>query len=151
MAISNWFDTLTEVFEITVRNETVKSYKLKEFPETIKGVPSALSYPTAVSYTYGSGQGLIAIWEGVTELHLSTDINKSKNFPLISEYYAAIVTAAAGNVQLDSKVDYFLLRDAANGGPSIEGPVELVFGQENPHHGLLVYWRVKELSTITVT
>lgn len=148
MAIVDWIDALTKVFEVTAHGNRgkVRSFRLferDEFPESIDPAdfPVALSYPTQVRTEYSQGGPKKDYWMGQTELHLFPDAKKS-NLPELLRYFARIRDAAAENMLLSGAVHLFLLRN--DGGASIQGPLVLQYGDEAPHHGLMVYWTVVE-------
>lgn len=156
MAIEKWIDTLARVWEIdNGKKGTVRSYPLYEkdsFPETIQETPCALTFIEGSRSVYSAGGPIYQIWKGRTEFHLTTSTNKN-NLPKIILFHQRILAAAAANMQLGGLVSYFLLDQDAEGGNNIQGPVELAYGSEDPHLGLVAYWKVKEHieSEITVS
>lgn len=145
MAVENWIDEICKLWEIDDgRGGTVRSYRVferQEFPAAITQVPCAITYTTEVTSQYSLGGPLIDMWQGQTEFHLTLDIDKSY-YPELMRFFAKIRNAAAGSMTLSSKVDHFLLR--VDEGPSIQGPITLQYGSEEPHLGIIVYWEVKE-------
>jgi hypothetical protein len=150
MALEDWIDALCAIWEISDgKGGQVRSYRVfekSEFPEAITDTPCAITYTTGVimQITASGGHG---IWRGVTEFHLSEGINKSR-FPEYIRYFARIRAAMAANMKLGGLVDH--LRVNSDVTPSVQGPVVLVYGSEQPHHGIVVYWEVKEGATDTV-
>lgn len=149
MAIEDWIDEVTRVFEIgDGRGGTVKSYRVyerDEWPEALGAFPCALTYVVEEKSYYGTGSPLKDSYLGRTEFHLCDNVNKS-NYPFIMRFFRRIRDAAAGHMTLKnaagvSLVDHFLLRLDE---PSIQGPVVMTYGAEKPHLGLLVNWEVKE-------
>lgn len=147
MAIESWIDSLTKLWAISDgRKGTVHSFRLferDEFPESLPDLNTtrcAITYPTGCETQYSIGGPCIDIWRGVTEFHLSANVNKS-NLPYLVLFFKRIRDAAASDIQLGGLVDYFMI-DAERGG--ILGPMSLQYGNEAPHHGLMVYWKVKE-------
>lgn len=144
MAITDWIDKLARVWEVSDgKGGTVYSYRLyekNEFPAAIVDFPSAVSYVTEAIIEYSAGGPCIDFYRGVTEFHLVPGAEKS-NIPYVLEFFARIRDAAARNIQLSSTVARFTLRSEA---ASIQGPVVLQYGAEEPHLGLIVFWEVKE-------
>jgi len=151
MAITNWIDAIAEVFELPLTDKGLEmhSYRLfgvAEYPESLSVWPCALSYPTGVVMKYGSTS--YDLWTGRTEIHVAPDM-KAVHWPFLLEFYNLIKTAVAAHYTLNGLVDYFLLR--VEGGQSVEGPVGLQFGVENPHWGFVVHWIVKEKTTVNIS
>jgi len=147
--IENWIDALTAIWEVTAHGNkglvySFKVYKKDEFPESIDPAkfPVAISYPIQVSSEYSAGGMKIDYWTGITEFHLFPDVKKS-NLPDILPYFARIRNAAGANMMLSGAVSQFMLR-SAGGAASIQGPLTLQYGDEEPHHGLIVHWIVEE-------
>lgn len=148
MSITTWLDAIQDVWA-TVSDGSggqVKApyvFKRDEFPEAINPdeFPIALSYPTGVEQQYSSGGPCIEYWTGQTEFHISPNVNKH-NLAAVLRYFDRIRDAAAGNMLLSGAVNgHFMLRvDTQN----ILGPLTLQYGGEEPHHGLMVYWQVKD-------
>lgn len=151
MSVESWIDTLCGIWEISDgRGGTVQSYKVyekSEFPESISQVPCALTYTQGNHMQISAGGGQ-SIWQGITEFHLTDNVDKS-NFPYIMLFFSRIRTAAAANLQLGGLVDHFSLR--ADVIPNVQGPVTLQYGSEAEHHGIVVYWEVKESEADTVS
>ena len=143
MSVENWIDTLCEIWEISDgKGGTVRSYKVYEKNE----FPESLQAPCVITYTQGnhmqiSAGGGQSIWQGVTEFHLTGNVDKS-NFPDVMLFFARIRVVAAANLKLGGLVDHFRLRPDTT--PNVQGPVVLTYGSEEPHHGIVVYWEVKE-------
>lgn len=142
--IEQWIDSLCKVWGTVDngRGGLVRSYLVfekAEFPESLSEYPCAITYPEGVSNEYGNGAS-IDIWRGKTEFHLIGDSQKS-SLPYVIRFFARIRNAAAQNYKLGGKVDYMLLRAE---DLSIQGPITLAYGSEEPHWGLVVYWTVKE-------
>jgi len=144
VAIESWIDQIAKAFEIDDgRGGTVLSYRVferAEFPESLSDFPCALTYPTGVTSQYSVSGPAIDLWTGQTEFHITPNVDKS-SFPQVIKYIARIRNAAAQNIRLNSTVEHFLLRVT---DVSIQGPVELRYGSDEPHLGLMVYWIVKE-------
>lgn len=145
--IETWIDNLVKVWEISDRRfGTVHSYRLiskAEFPAAINPQelatsPAALTIPSAMVPEYSAGGPLFAMWTGVTEFHVSPDLDFGR-LPQLLPWYGVILSAAAGHAKLNNTVELFLL-DA----PGIVGPISLQYGDETPHWGFNVHWKVKE-------
>jgi len=142
--IENWIDKIAALWADMDdgKGGKVRSYRMyevSEFPSTLIEYPCAISYPQQVICDYSAGNS-IDIWEGRTEFHLTPNVDRSQ-LPYVIRFFAKIRNAVAAEMTLGGSVDYFQLRmDRA----SIEGPVQLTYGGEEPHWGLIVYWRVKE-------
>lgn len=156
MAIENWIDALAAIWEVTAHANkglvySYRVYQRDEFPEAIdpQKFPVALSYPTGVSNEYSAGGPKIDYWTGITEFHLFPDVKKS-NLPDILPYFKRIRDAAGTHMRLSGDVDLFLL-DAGGGAVSIQGPMALQYGTEEPHHGLIVHWKVKDVVSAEFT
>lgn len=145
--IEDWIDALCDVWMMDTGNlATVKSYRLigdaDRFPESVdpaRDFPMALSIPSDMTPEYSFGGPLLGFYRGVTELHVAPNVSKAW-LPSLMKWYGKILTAAAGNMTLGGRVELFLL----DGENSIEGPLALQYGNESPHWGFLVRWRVKE-------
>jgi hypothetical protein len=122
-------------------------YEKNEFPESIESTPCAITYTQGNNMQIMAGGGK-SIWHGVTEFHLSENVDKDQ-FPYIMLFFARIRTAAAANMKLGGLVDHLALRGDIT--PNVQGPVVLQYGSEAPHHGIVVYWEVKENESDTVT
>lgn len=147
--IENWIDELAKVWEIDHGvNGAVKSYRLlakAEFPasidaSTLDTAPIALTIPGTLAPEYSAGGPTIGFWTGVTEFHVCSNLDRGK-LPGLLPWYKKILLAAAGNMKLNNTVELFLIDSDDRG---IVGPVALQYGDENPHWGFLVNWRVKE-------
>lgn len=155
--IENWIDDLCAIWEIDLGMKTVRSYRLigkAEFPDSIgaallDGVPVALTIPTQMQAEYSAGGPALGFYTGVTEFHVAPDVNKSR-LPTLLPWYGRILRAAAGAMRFGgNKVEYFALDDVEN---AIEGPVPMQYGDESPHWGFIVRWKVKErISGLTVS
>ncbi len=146
MGVEKWIDSVAAVFGeiITGQGGKLTSYKVfgkTEFPNSLKHFPCAITYLDGVSCSSPSDSGpWINLWAGTTEIHLCADTSKS-HFPEAIAYYTKIQKVVAAHRQLGGKVAYFELVDQST---SIEGPLELTYGTDAPHLGLLVHWLVKE-------
>jgi len=146
VAVENWIDEIVDVWKAIEdpKGGNLRAFyvfKKGEFPEAISDFPCVLTYTADVRNEYSSGGPLIDTWRGVSEFHLVPDVGK-QHYPYIMRWFALIRNAAAGSMQLNSKVAHFLL--SQEDSPSIEGPVKLIFGSEAEHLGLIVHWTVKE-------
>jgi hypothetical protein len=149
MSVDTWIDTMCGIWEIDDgKGGTVKSYRVydkNEFPETIKHFPSAITYTTGANMEINSAGG-ISLWTGVTEFHLVENVDKS-NIPYCMLFFARIRTAMASNFALGGLVSHLMFSESQI--PNIQGPVELTYGAESPHLGIIVHWEVKERETDT--
>jgi len=147
--IETWIDKLCLAWAISDgKLGTVKSYKLIEesdFPDSIDpsgldAQPIALTVPATMKPEYSFGGPRIGFYTGVTEFHVSPDLNRG-HVPGLMKWYGKILRAAAANVTLSGSVELFLLDDVED---AIAGPMPLQYGSENPHWGFIVKWKVKE-------
>ncbi|NSW52206.1 MAG: hypothetical protein HPY85_06855 [Anaerolineae bacterium] len=148
MAVEQWIDEIARLCgEIEGHDgKKVKSYSLfekREIPETLTVFPCAIHYVENVQLSYSVGGPNIELWYGVSEFHLFGD-NKRSNVPDALRMYARIRNAFASHLRLNGKVAYCLLRPNQE---NILGPVEMKYGTENPHMGLVARWVVKEDTT----
>ncbi len=147
--IENWIDEVAKVFEISNgRGGKLRSFRVferNEFPESMSDFPCAVTYPTEVRMKYG--ETAHDLWNGVTELHLFPNTQKT-NIPETLRYYARIKSAVAAHITLGGLVSYFILDQE---GPSVQGPVALSFGELGEHMGLIVHWVVKENESVSVS
>ena len=146
--IENWIDKLAENMSRMYAGQgknmlAYKMYGKAEIPESLNAFPSCMVFPENVTCTYSSGGPCTNIWTGTIEFHLTSDLNRKK-LPEVILFFDRILEQFAGNVTLDGTVAYCILDPD---GVSIEGPVEMRWGQENPHFGLIAHWIVKEVIT----
>lgn len=145
MSIETWIDTLAAVWDEIPngRGGYVRSYRCvnkAEFPEEIPQYPAVISYPRGVL-----SDGFTDFWTGVSEFHISESDAKHL-LPEALRYFALIRNAAMAHVTLGGLVARFILDDESQ---SIQGPVALSYGNDHPHWGLIVNWKVKEIVTVT--
>jgi hypothetical protein len=145
LAIESWIDEIAKLAgEVEDgRGGHVRSYSVferAEFPESLSLFPCALTYATEVTCQVSEGL-CIDLWKGTTEFHLFPDVAKN-HYPEIMLYFARIRNAFALHRKLAGKVAYCQL--VTEEGPSIQGPVVLQYGSEEPHLGLIARWVVKE-------
>lgn len=157
MAMQDWIDTLTKVWEIdNGKGGTLRSYPLYEkdsFPEELPTQEACvLTFIEGVRFVYSAGGPVYGVWKGRSEFHLTQSAAKS-NLPFVNLFFHRILQAAAQNIQLGGAVGHFLLDQSGEGGSNIQGPVTLQYGSEDPHLGLVAFWKVKEHieSEITVS
>ncbi len=152
MAVENWIDEICKLWEVDDgKGGKVKSYRVyekAEFPAALSVYPCAITYTVDVIDHYSAGASY-DLWNGKSEFHFQ-GIDKSR-YPAMMLFFARIRDAAAGSLSLGGKVAHFKLRTPDEGGPSIQGPVMLQYGSEDPHDGLVIYWRVKEMVSVTVS
>lgn len=143
--IENWVDEMAKVWQgIVFGQKTVRSYKLiekAEFPDSIDPAdldltPVALTISASMEPEYSAGGPALGYWKGVTEFHVSPDLDRGR-LPSIIPWFGLIVKAAAGHMKLNSTVELFLVEN-------ITGPMALQYGNESPHWGFIVTWNVKE-------
>ncbi len=143
MSVESWIDEIAALAG-TIDNgkgKKVRSYsvfKKAEFPESLTEFPCAITYPVSVT-CHISESGSWEIWQGSTEFHLSAGVSK-KTFPELLRFYAKIRNAFALHRTLGGKVGYCSLAEE----PSIQGPLVMQYGTENPHLGMIARWVVKE-------
>lgn len=118
----------------------VKTYGINEIPESISVVPCAFSYVTGLKPLVEPSMGgpAVNLYEGQTEVHLSTDVSK-KSLGWSFKIHDQIQAACAAHITLQGKVTNFGI-DADKGG--IEGPVTGTYGSEAPHFAIIVHWYV---------
>jgi hypothetical protein len=147
--IETWADRLCAVWAISDEGfGSVKSYKLigeSDFPDSIDPSdldlhPIALTVPAMLQPEYSFGGPRIGFYKGVTEFHVSQDLNRAR-VPSLMKWYGKILRTAAANATLSGLVELFLLDDVED---AIAGPMPLQYGSENPHWGFIVKWKVKE-------
>lgn len=151
MAAEDWIDEIVALAgTVSDGKKQVRAYsvfKRDEFPESITEYPCALTYTSEVRSSYSLGGPNIDLWYGVTEFHLTPNVDKSA-YPYIMRFFARIKAAFASKMKLNGKVAYFQLRTDEAG---MQGPVVLQYGGEDPHLGIVVRWIVKEDTTSKFT
>jgi hypothetical protein len=153
LAVTDWIDQLTRLWEITdFQGGTVKSYfvfEKDEFPASLSEFPCALTYTQGLYVQYAIGDHTIQWWRGVTEFHITPDVSK-QHIPYVMRFFNPILSAAAGSMTLNSTCTEFgLIRSEDD--VAIEGPLSLQYGEEAPHWALRVFWKVKHNITGTIT
>ena len=147
--IENWIDTLNAVWGFEYgRGQVVRTPKCStknDFPEALPDLadlgPIALSWPLYFDPKYGAASSsipTILICHGETELHLAPDTKKT-NLAFIQPFIGRILNAAKTNMTLGGLVEYFILEEANN-----LQIVTLQYGNEAPHHGIVIHWAVKQ-------
>ncbi len=152
--ITDWIDDLCAVWTIAVNDfKQVRSVAWDDLPESIDlnelaDHPVALTFWPALEAHYSVGGPKIAFWRGETEIHLCADFQKQRAREL-AVWYQLVLSAAAGHVKLNNKVEYFIIPEEQD---SIV-LTSLQYGEEARHWGLVVKWLVKERvdNAITVT
>lgn len=152
MAVENWIDEVCKLAgEVdNGKGGKVLSYSVfgkTNFPEGLSVFPCAISYVTQVESQYSSSGPCIDLWRGVTEFHL-TEGSAKKDYPAVMRFFSRIRNAFALHRTLNGKVSYIQLSIE---DPSLQGPVVLQYGTEQPHHGIVARWVVKENVTGQVT
>jgi len=146
--LQNWIDKISDRWATIVTHEggTLRAHKMSElddFPETVSA-PAVITYPSDVSLTYSVGGPILAHWVGRSEFYLFPNVSKS-NLPRLLPYFERIAVAAMGSITLSGSVLYFMIDSTDAGSPSMEGPVQLTYGDnDNPYLGIVVNWKVKE-------
>ena len=143
--MADWLNAIADLFALSDgRGGSVRSYSADrdDFPETLPVAESAcaLTYITGCEPTYSIGGPRPTIYTGRTEFHLAPNTSKM-HLPRINAYYARIRNAMAGSMTLSGKVADFRKREGT--AQLIRGPVELKYGDETGHLGLVVDWEVK--------
>ena len=146
-----WLDKIALLWgqiEVPGVSKSVRSYRItdkKEFPETIEDIPAALSFITgAAEIEYSLGGSSYVVWRGVTEFHIVKGVDK-KHIPYLMRFPKRIIAQAASSLTLDHEVEMFLL--AEENGYFIQGPVPILYGDEQANFGFVVHWQVKETLT----
>ena len=148
MALENWIDRIVVRWAQieTHTGGSLRSYKLyeiNEFPEIVTP-PCVLTYPTGVNITYSVGGPIVEHWTGRSDFYLFGNVSKT-NLPQLVVYFKKIRNTAISSITLNNTCDYFMIDSQDIGAPSIQGPVVLQYGDgDNPMHGLVVNWKVKE-------
>lgn len=144
--LESWIDALTRVMAVSDgQGGQVKSYLLyekAEFPQAITVTPCALTYVVGYKPLYSLKGPKTGFYRGMTEYHLTTDLNRAR-IPEILRYYARIRNAVAGAIALGNRADIEHFGPRPDLPDFIEGPLELRYGSEDPHLGLRVHWEVK--------
>lgn len=147
--IENWIDALAKVWEVDDgRGGQVQAYRLferDEFPEDIPlDRPTALTFFDDVEVAYSLSGPNLAFWTGTTEFNLTPDLSR-RRIPAVLRYVPRIIQAAAANMTLGGRVNYFVINTKIS-------LIPLKYGNEAPHLGLEVAWMVKEdLNGLTVS
>jgi membrane-bound lytic murein transglycosylase MltF len=116
-----------------------------EFPATLTEFPCALSYIDSVSCVYRADVQY-DLFEGHTEFHLVENTDRSK-YPYVASYFEKIRNAFAAHITLNGKVTWCLLKNE-NGDMSLQAAI-LQYGNEVPHFGIVAYWQVEAMSSVT--
>jgi hypothetical protein len=140
--VTQWIDVLAGVWDINDgRGGTLRSYRLyerDEFPNALVMFPCAITIPQGLRVEYSAGGPALEWWTGITEFHLSSNVDKN-GLPYVLSFVRKIQAAAAGNMSLGGRVEHFLLSQE---GDAIR-LATLQYGGEDPHLGLVVSWMVK--------
>lgn len=150
MGAEKWIDAITKLWATVNdgKGRKVRSYSVferDEFPEALSEFPCAITYIQRLPVVqYSAGGPAVVVYRGVSEFHLTQNVNK-KNMPYVIRFYERIINAAASKVTLGGLVSHFVLADT---DPLIPGV--LVYGSEEPHFGIVVNWIVKENPAIVV-
>jgi len=148
--VTDWIDRVCEVWGTIDdgKGGKLRSYRIferAEYPESLSQIPCVLTIvPRLRTIQYSAGGPNIAVYEGVSEFHLTKNVSKG-NYPSVFLFFDRILQAAAANLQLGGVVDHFLLRT--------DTPIEmgvLRYGSEEPHLGMIAHWSVKEKPNLVV-
>lgn len=148
MALHEWIDKISDRWATieTHDGNTLRAHKIfvrDDFPESITA-PAVLTYPSGVGLYYSQGGPVHAHWVGRSDFYLFDNVSKS-NLPRLVPYYEKIYISVLGNLTLDNAVVEFSIQESELGQQSIQGPVELSYGNDGaPMLGLIVNWRVKD-------
>lgn len=142
MAIEDWIDEVAKRWEMDDgAGGTVRSYRSHEWPESLAQFPCAITYVRSWQPVAGMGPGapMKALYKGVTELHIVGNVAK-QNLPRCNQFFGRIRNALAAHLQLGGLVDDFRFSSEQ---PAIQGPLEMRYGNEDGHLGLIINWEVK--------
>jgi len=152
--IENWIDAIQDVWRGISGKNVNAPYLLKqaEFPTSIDPAnlaanPIALTLVAETKFLYSAGGPNLGFYTGVTEFHIAPSVEKSL-LPGLMIWPGLIAEAAAANLGLGGRVKHFTLQDRDD---QISGPLELQYGNESPHWGFIVYWKVKESVNSAIT
>ncbi len=142
--IADWFDVMTKLWGTISdgRGGTVLAYSAfdrSNWPKKIEKFPSALSYVNDLEPTYSASGPFQLIWSGATEFHIIPDL-APEGIPVVESYFKRILEIAAGNIKLKNKCSEWSIQ-GPNGGIK---HVQLEYGDQPLHRGLLVNWTVHE-------
>jgi hypothetical protein len=116
-------------------------------PKTLARQPTALSIPGEFQFQYSAGGQQTLFVQGVTEFHVAPSLDMGL-IPSLMQWPGLIAAKAAANMKLGGLVHNFVLQARDD---QITGPVELKFGDEQPHWGFIAYWEVKEIVNGSIT
>lgn len=146
--VENWIDEIPKLCEGVIFNgKAVRGFRLferAEFPGSIdlSNVPCALVFVDPGVHSEASAGGpCIEIWHGTVQFHLTTNANLDQ-IPKILRAFALIRNAFVAKPDLNKKVSYFHLDEEAD--PNIQGPVQLKYGSDAWHLGIVAKWVAKE-------
>jgi hypothetical protein len=144
MGADSWMDAFSNMLGTIAasKSQPMNTYSMigkNNIPDALTKFPSALTFIDDVTYEYSLGGPNYAFWQGQTEIHVFPNVSR-KNYSILMKYYEAILVAFATHVTLGGKVVTCMLRQT----PSIQGPLSFTYGNDDPHHGFLINWSVKE-------
>ena len=155
--IPAWIDAMQDVWRTISGNgfQTVNApYLIKHAdyptaldPAKLMTEPIALSMIAETKFQYSAGGPNIGFYQGVTEFHVAPNVEHGL-LPSLMQWPGLIVVAAATHLNLGGLVEHFALQDRDD---QISGPMELQYGDENPHWGFIAYWEVKENVNTAIT
>lgn len=155
--ITDWIDALQDMWA-SIQGDGFKTVrapylvKRAEFPSSIDPKdlltsPMAISVVGETEFTYSAGGPNEGFYQGVTEFHVAPSLDMGL-IPQMLQWPRLIAVKAAANMKLGGLVHNFVLQQRPD---QITGPVELQYGDENPHWGFVVYWEVKENLNAAIT
>lgn len=155
--ITDWIDALQDIWA-TIQGDGFKTVrapylvKRAEFPTSIDPKdlltnPMAISVVGETEFIYSAGGPNEGFYQGVTEFHVAPSLDMGL-IPQMLQWPRLIAVKAAANMKLGGVVHNFVLQQRPD---QITGPVELQYGDENPHWGFIVYWEVKENLNTAIT
>ncbi|NMC30701.1 MAG: hypothetical protein GYA45_11595 [Pelolinea sp.] len=136
-----WFNDVQRLWSSIVddKGQKVLAFTLEKMPESVTKVPCALSFIVGnVSAAPSVGGPSMVIYNGKTEFHLTQNLGRQQ-LPYVMSFIDKIIQKAASSITLNGKVVSFRLAT-----PGSIAPVTLVWGQEEEHYGLEVFWQVIE-------
>ena len=155
--IQDWIDAVQDMWA-SIQGEGFKTvrapYMVKraEFPSAIDAKelltsPIVLSIPGEQMFEYSLGGQNTFYCQGVSEFHVAPSLDMGL-LPHLIQWSGLIAVKAAANMKLGGLVHNFVLQNRPD---QITGPVELQYGDEQPHWGFIVYWEVKEIVNSSIT
>lgn len=139
--VKYWFNDICRLWGTITddKGKRVESYPLEKVPESVTKTPCAISFlfgdiNAAVSY----GGPSMVVYHGKTEFHLTMGLQRNL-LPYVMGFPDKIIQAAASSLTLGGKVVHFGLDN-----PGSIQIVQMTWGNEEEHYGLVVPWTVQE-------